>query len=55
MTYKEIQIVSWVCVTFGWAFLLAKQPEIALGFLLAALGGFIWGWIRKRLNKYDRL
>jgi hypothetical protein len=49
MTYKEIQIVSWSCSIIGWLFLIfAKAPEIALAFLFAGLGGFIWGELKKK-------
>ena len=51
MTYKEIQIVSWTCLIFGWVFLaLTRQPDLALIFLFAAFGGFVWGGIKKRMG-----
>lgn len=52
MTYREIQIVSWCCVIFGWLFLIfGKSPEIALLFLFAAFGGFVWGGIKGKKEK----
>ena len=51
MTYREIQIVSWTCVVFGWAFLVFQKPEITLGFFFAALGGFVWGGIKNRWSR----
>ena len=51
MTYREIQIVSWVCLVFGWAFMfVTRQPDLALIFLFAAFGGFVWGGIKKRMG-----
>lgn len=52
MTYKEIQIVSWSCTVLGWLFLVfARAPELSLVFLFAALGGFVWGELKKKWGR----
>ena len=54
MTYKEILLLSFVLLAFGWAFNLVHRPDIALYFLFAAGGGFVWGEVKKRRARHDR-
>ena len=51
MTYKEILLLSFICLAFGWLFNLAHCPEAAIWFLFAAGGGFVWGEVKKRRGR----
>jgi len=42
MTRRDIRILSWTCLMFGWTFVVAGDPDLGAFFMLFPLVGFAY-------------
>jgi hypothetical protein len=53
MTKKELEIVAWVCLVFGYTFSFLHSYYVGGGVLLIGLAAWVW-WIILRLKDKDK-